>query len=285
MDDSLGPVELGFLKPANESDEDETKEYGHPPPDPPPPLRRRHEAGSDGCQVRTDVGCPDVDGVHESSLVHKEDVCDRHLDHSLGKRPYPALHGVDAPPVSSGLGTGGPDHDGHLGSAAEDVDGPQTVLQSEGDEHEASKGESGTADGISVVPAAMIQVSTQAPNSDVSLKADSHGRAMTDSSVRYAHEHGTKAQLIFHRSPCWRSGIELCKRHHGIETGKAKVQIFAPCGPVERIVGVVGRTRLQEDLGLGAGSSNVLKPLKAHRPGREFRVIDPVIPHGNGCHY
>jgi hypothetical protein len=53
------------------------------------------ETRGDNCEITSNVVSPDIDRVHQPSLVNEKQVRDSHLDQNLSQSSDPALQGIN----------------------------------------------------------------------------------------------------------------------------------------------------------------------------------------------
>lgn len=60
-----------------------------------------------------------------------------------------------------------------------------------------------------------------------------------------------EVELVLVLPPRGEANVQLDKGQEHVERDEAEVEVFAPCGPVERVIGVCGWNRVQDYLLLG----------------------------------
>lgn len=85
------------------------------------------------------------------------------------------------------------------------------------------------------------------------------------------HQHGIKSQLVLHGTPSGSRRINLRERHEGIKRREAEVEVLSPFRPVQRIIWIVGRAWLQDDLGISLVVGQ--QSFEANSAWRKVRVL------------
>lgn len=208
---------LGLFEKEEDENQVDAKEYDAPPPHPPPPLAADDVARSHRPQIRTRKRGKEVPPIHGGVLVDKEQVGNGDLHNSLANGAAQSGEDVAEVHVRDILGAGHPHGTGKLRDGAENVQRSPSVLVREREEEDAAHGQAGVV-----------------------------GRGAAVQGV------DAEAQLILVLRPCCEANVQLDESEEYVNADEAKVDVFAPWRPVERVIRIRRWDWLQKDAAGGA---------------------------------